>query len=103
MRKVIVLEEAAGDIESGRDFYDLQEIGIGDYFADSIVADIERLGLFHGIHSKHFGFYRMLSERFPFGIYYRERREATEVFAILDLRKDPAWIHEELTERNGVA
>ena len=101
MRQVVVLEEAAEDIESGRDFYDMQEFGVGDYFADSIVADIECLGLFHGIHSRHFGFFRMLSERFPFGIYYREAHEATEVFAILDLRKDPAWIHEELSERNS--
>jgi len=101
MRKVIVLEEAAEDIESGRDFYDQQEAGIGDYFADSIVSDIERLSLFRGIHSRHFGFFRMLSERFPFGIYYRDLSEATEVFAVLDLRKDPAWIREELKERNG--
>jgi len=79
MRKIIVLEEAAEDIEHGRDFYDLQDFGVGDYFADSIVADIECLGLFHGIHSKHLGFFRMLSERFPFGIYYREMAEATEV------------------------
>ncbi|MFZ4778410.1 MAG: type II toxin-antitoxin system RelE/ParE family toxin [Terrimicrobiaceae bacterium] len=101
MRKIAVLDEAAEDIERGRDFYDMQESGVGDYFADSIVADIECLGLFHGIHSKHFGFYRMLSERFPFGIYYRELSDVTEVFAILDLRKDPAWIHEELTERKS--
>lgn len=100
MRQVIVLEEAAEDIEDGRDFYDLQEVGVGEYFADSIVADIECLGLLHGIHSKHFGFYRMLSGRFPFGIYYREMPEATEVFAVLDLRKNPAWIREELKNRS---
>ncbi len=102
MRLVVVLEEAAEDIESGRDFYDLQEAGAGDYFVDSIIADIEGLGLFHGIHAKHFGFHRLLSDRFPFGIYYRETSETTEVFAILDLRKEPAWIHEELNVRNSL-
>ena len=62
MRRIVVLEEAAEDIERGRKFYDLQEIGVGDYFEDTIVSDIESLGLFHGIHSKHFGFHRLLLE-----------------------------------------
>jgi hypothetical protein len=31
-------------------------------------------------------------ERFPFGIYYRETPNATEVFAVLDLRKNPVWL-----------
>jgi hypothetical protein len=69
MRLVILLEQAAEDIERGRAFYDSQEYGVGGYFADSIIAEIESLGLLHGIHSKHFGFHRRLSDRFPFGIY----------------------------------
>jgi hypothetical protein len=101
MRLIVVLEEAAEDIERGRDFYDYQEYGIGSYFTDSIVAEIEGLALFHGIHAKHFGFHRMLSDRFPFGIYYRETPQATEVFAVLDLRRDPVWISRELKKRNS--
>ena len=101
MRRVLVLEEAAEDIEQARDFYDRQEPGVGSYFADSIIAEIEGLGLIHGVHSQHFGFYRRLSDRFPFGIYYRETSEATEVFAVLDLRRDPVWIYKELDTRNS--
>jgi plasmid stabilization system protein ParE len=101
MRRVIVLEEAAEDIEHARDFYDRQDYGVGSYFVDSIVADIEGLGMLHGIHSKHFGLHRRLSDRFPFGIYYRETPEATEVIAVLDLRRDPIWIYTELNKRNG--
>jgi hypothetical protein len=41
MRKVVVLAEAAEDIEQARNFYDAQEPGIGKYCADSLVADIE--------------------------------------------------------------
>ncbi len=100
MRQIIVLEEAGEDIEFARAFYDLQQAGVGDYFADSIIADIECLGLFHGVHPKHFGLHRMLSDRFPFGIYYREMPEATEVLAVLDLRKDPAWLYKQLKSRN---
>lgn len=99
MRRIVVLEEAAEDIERGREFYELQEIGIEAYFEDTILSDIESLGLFHGIHSKHFGFHRLLSERFPFGIYYRETPSTTEIFAVLDLRRNPAGIIKELKGR----
>jgi hypothetical protein len=99
MKSVVVLADAAEDIEFGRDFYDSQEIGIGDYFSDSILSDIESLALFHGIHSKHFGFHRMLATRFPFGIYYDETFSEVQVFAVLDLRRDPLWIRSELAKR----
>jgi hypothetical protein len=99
VKQVIVLADAARDLELGRDFYDAQQLGIGDYFVDSLLSDLERLRLFHGIHPRHFGFYRMLANRFPFGIYYDETAQAVQVFAVLDLRSDPLWIREELTLR----
>lgn len=97
MKRVIVLEEAAEDIEAARDFYDEIEQGVGDYFLRRIVEDLERLKALSGIHGLHFGFHRMLSEKLPFGIYYRE----TQVFAILDLRREPTWIRAELHNRNS--
>jgi hypothetical protein len=100
MRKVIVLVEAAEDIEQARGFYDAQELGIGDYCANSLSADIESLALYHGIHAQHFGLYRMLADRFPFGIYYRETKTETQVIAVLDLRRDPDWIRSELSWRD---
>ncbi len=69
-REVIVLDEAADDLEKGRDFYDSREYGIGEYFGDSLVSDITSLRLYAGIHEQYFGFLRMLSKRFPFCIYY---------------------------------
>ena len=99
MRNVVVLLEAAEDIEQARDFYDAQQPGIGDYCADSLVADIESLALFHGIHLRCFGLYRMLAHRFPFGIYYRETKTETQVIAVLDLRRDPNWIRKDLSRR----
>jgi hypothetical protein len=79
MRSVIVLAEAAEDIENAGDFYDAQEPGIGSYFTDSLLGDIESLALYHGIHFRHYGFFRMLAHRFPFGIYYREAMTETQV------------------------
>ena len=99
MKRVIILADAAEDIEAARDFYEGQERGVGEYCADSLLADIESLGLFSGIHPLHFEFHRMLASRFPFGIYYRERGDETQVFAVLDLRRDPNWIRKELGKR----
>lgn len=100
MRTVIVLTEAAEDIEKAGDFYHSQELGIGDYCVASLLADIESLTLYHGIHFRQFGFFRMLAHRFPFGIYYRETKTETQVFAVLDLRRDPNWLRRELTRRD---
>lgn len=69
-RELTALKEVAEDLEEGRLFYDRKEPGIGDYFFDSLISDLESLKLYAGIHSKRFGYHRMLSKRFPFAIYY---------------------------------
>lgn len=99
MSRVRVLEEAARDIEQGWAFYDGIMDGLGEYFFASLLNDLNRLEFLHGIHAKHFGLHRMLTARFPFGIYYRETNEETQILAILDLRRDPSWIQEELKHR----
>ena len=99
MKRVAVLTEAAADIEAGSSFYERQESGLGAYFIRSILQDLHRLESLHGPHPIHHGLMRMLSERFPFGIYYREAADAIEVLAILDLRRDPDFIRGQVTER----
>ena len=99
MKSVLVLADAAEDMEDARDFYDELEPGVGSYCVDSLIADIESLGLLHGIHPVHFGCFRMLATRFPFGIYYQDRGATVEVMAVLDLRRDPNWIREEMRRR----
>jgi len=99
VRRVIILDEAARDLERARDFYDRIDHDLGNYFGDSILSDLENLALFHGIHPRHFGFHRMLGRTFPFGIYYEDTAQETYVVAILDLRQEPLWIREELSVR----
>ncbi len=99
MKTVVVLADAANDLELGQDFYNMQELGMGEYFLDSLLSDLESLRLFHGIHSRQFGYHRMLASRFPFGIYYDETVDDVRVFAVLDLRRDPLWIRSELSTR----
>lgn len=100
MRKeIVVLSEAASDIEQGIDFYDLIGKDLGSYFRDSIITDLRRLGLYFGEHSVHFGFCRVVSSRFPFAIYYRDQKDLRQVVAVLDLRRNPRWIRDQLTSR----
>ncbi len=96
MRKVLVLKEAADDLAEGRLFYDRKEQGVGDYFFDSLISDLESLKFYAGIHSKRFGFHRMFSKRFPFAVYYEIDKDIVRVVAVLDMRHDPSWIRGKL-------
>jgi len=99
IRTVVILEEAAKDLDAGKAFYDRNEEGIGLYFFDSLLSDIESLRLLSGIHSRRFGFFRLLSKRFPFAVYYDVDGDIARVAAVLDMRRDPAWIRQELKRR----
>jgi plasmid stabilization system protein ParE len=93
------MAEAVEDLEEARRFYEEREAGIGEYYLASLLADIESLALFHGIHSRQHGCLRMLASRFPFGIYYVEAEHETRVVAVLDLRRHPSWIRKQVTRR----
>jgi plasmid stabilization system protein ParE len=98
-----ILDEAEQDLVDGFRFYDLQAEDLGDYFLDSLFADIDSLHLYAGVHSIHFGYHRLLSKRFPFAVYYRVDGENVDVWAILDCRQDPAEIESRLTEPLSVS
>ena len=42
---VVILEDAAEDLESGAQFYESCATGVGDYFLDSILSDLDSLVL----------------------------------------------------------
>lgn len=65
---VRLLDEAEQDLVDGFRFYEMQGEGLGDYFLDSLFADIDSLHLYAGIQSVNFGYYRLLSKRFPFAV-----------------------------------
>ena len=87
--RIEVLTHAKEDLFDGYLFYERQESGIGDYFLDSLSADIESLLLHHGYHRQFFGFHRMIARVFPFFIYYRVIGETMYVDAVVDQRKNP--------------
>jgi hypothetical protein len=84
-----ILASARNDLADGRDFYERQGEGLGGYFLDSLFSDIASLVLYAGIHRKVFGFHRLLSKRFPYGIYYQFNGQDVIVYRALDLRKNP--------------
>ncbi|MDD2707887.1 MAG: type II toxin-antitoxin system RelE/ParE family toxin [Verrucomicrobiae bacterium] len=72
---------------------------MGDYFASCLRADIEGLRVTAGIHRVVYrDYHRLLSRVFPYGIFYTHQNDDIVIWAIIDLRKEPAWIRERLGE-----
>ena len=99
IREIIILDEVSEDLNDGKAFYDRRAPGLGDYFWDSLMADIESLYLFAGIHIIKSGYYRMISKRFPYAIYYEVKGDISWIVAVLPMRRDPAWIIRKLKRR----
>ena len=99
IKDVIAIEEVNCDLIDGENFYELQESGLGAYFRNCLISDIESLKLYAGTHSKRFGLYRLFSLRFPYAIYYDIKGEIAIVIAVIDMRRDPILIKENLRLR----
>lgn len=94
---VRVLKTARADLAAGYWFYEQQERGLGDYFLRRIYENLELLERIAGIHRKtNSGFHKMIARRFPYAIFYRIQGDTVEVFAILDGRRSPDWIGQQL-------
>lgn len=99
--KISIQPSALSDLRRGFWFYEGRERGLGGYFLDSLYSDIDSLLLFAGIHPLHQGrFHRMLSDRFPFAVYYWIEEGVVLVVAVLDLRRDPDVNAKSLQEAN---
>lgn len=94
--RIEILDEAQEDLIEGFRFYETREAGVGSYFLDCLFSDIDSLLLFAGIHQIVYGFYRSLFKRFPFAIYYDTHEDLIRVHAVLDCRRNPAWIRNRL-------
>lgn len=68
--KVKLSTFAAEDIAGSYEFYESQQEGLGDYFLDSLFADIDSLAIYAGIHRVVFGSHRLLAKTFPYALYY---------------------------------
>lgn len=91
-----ILDEAQEDLIQGFRFYEGQEQGLGTYFLDCLFSDIDSLLVYAGIHLVVHDYYRCLSKRFPFAIYYSVEVELIRVHAVLDCRRNPSWVRKRL-------
>ncbi len=97
--KIQVLTSAYNDLLKGRQFYENQSDNLGDYFFDTLFADIDSLILYSEIHPKYFGYYRMLSSRFPYAIYYKvDNNDNIFIWRVLDCRQDPVKTENQLID-----
>jgi plasmid stabilization system protein ParE len=94
--KVRISDSAVQDLLAGFRFYEHQEETVGQYFLDSLFADIDSLVLYAGLHQIVHGYYRMIAKRFPFAVYYKLEQRAARVYRVLDCRRSPRWARGQL-------
>ena len=95
--RIKILKSASRDLVDGYCFYEKQAEGLGGYFLESLFSDIDSLKIYAGIHTVHFEKYqRLLSKRFPFAVYYHLEDDTVFIHAVLDCRRNPAWVRKKL-------
>jgi plasmid stabilization system protein ParE len=88
--KIRVLTAASRDLIRAKKFYEQQDEHLGDYFVDSLSADIDSLLIYAGTQRKVRDYFCMLSKRFPYAIYYRVESNEIRIYRVLDCRQNPS-------------
>lgn len=94
--KIVVLASAENDLEDGWHFYEEQEEGVGDEFFNSVLQGIRGLETDCHLHPSREGFHRMLIRKYHCGIYYTVEAGSVLVHRVLDLRRDPEWLRQQI-------
>jgi len=90
--QVKILTLAEHDLESGHACYGGQQPGLGDYFLNSLYADIDSLAFHAGMHRVVFGSHRLLARTCPSAVYYDVMGAEPWVWAVVDCRRKLSWI-----------
>jgi hypothetical protein len=98
--KVEILPEAKFDLNEAYWFYERLNEGLGEYFLSSVESDILGLRFFRGHHMQVGRYFRLVADKFPFSIFYTLQEDAIQVHAVIDQRRDPAWIEDQLETRS---
>ena len=89
-------ETAIDGLNQGYWFYEEKELGLGNYFKDTLLGEIEGLRVTAGIHRVVYHHHRLISRVFPFAVYYKFEDYEVKVWAVVDCRKNPDWIRDQL-------
>jgi hypothetical protein len=88
--KLRILPSAFDDLARGRIFYEQQGgKALGEYYFSTLFSDIDSLTLYAGIHGKIDDYFRLLSKRFPYAIYYKVNDDLLVVWLVVDCRENP--------------
>lgn len=98
---LVLLLEVERDFARGIAFYERQKEGLGDYFKQCLLADLESLKIYAGVHiTVGKNLHRVRSKRFPYAIYYQVKDNVVYVLVILPVRSRPVRITETLESRS---
>ncbi len=84
-------DSALTDLEEARDFYELQEAGMGDYFLHRMEEEYSTLARTAGVHRQRDGFHCHVTRRFHHLIYNRMEAQVPVIYAVLGGRRDPEF------------
>ncbi len=87
---------AQEDMNFSYDFYENQSQNLGTHFYDTLISDLDALRFYAGIHQRVFGYYRMITKRFPYAIYYDIEEDLVVVHAVLHTRMDMRLVEQRL-------
>ena len=126
--EIRIQPSAEKDLDRGFDFYERQEVCLGDYFLETLLSNINKLQFIAGIHAKRGNLFRVKSKTymrrgsrwidcrqaarkgeprgrervaFPYWIYYRIAESIIYVVAVLDARRSPAVIRKREKKEQG--
>jgi toxin ParE1/3/4 len=87
---VVLRPEARTDLFEARDWYERQQIGLGNAFADSADGTIARIEVMPEMYPiVLLEVRRGKLRRFPYLIYYRVLSDRSEIIAVLHSSRDP--------------
>ncbi|QQL44456.1 type II toxin-antitoxin system RelE/ParE family toxin [Sulfuriroseicoccus oceanibius] len=99
MKALVISKGAVQDIRDGSSFYDALDLGLGEYFTSTMIAEIEGLRITGGTHRKAYAdYHRLLVRKFPYAVYYTSEDDRIIVWAVVDCRRNPDWIRDHLKQ-----
>jgi len=87
---ILFRPEAGLDLIETRDWYERQQLGLGEAFANSVDETLDRIEAMPQMYAVVFRVMRRVKlRRFPYLVYYRVSSELIEVIAVLHGSRDP--------------
>jgi plasmid stabilization system protein ParE len=88
--RLVILPEAATDVDQAYDWYERRRVGLGEDFLTSLDACIQAICRNPEMHAKvHDEYRRGLVRRFPYAVFYEHLDGAVTVYCVFHTSRDP--------------